>query len=457
MSTAKNKTETKNFYRTLLVIVLPMTLQNLISAAVNSADVIMLGYVGQTAIAAASLANQIQFVLFLFYTGLSSGIMVMAAQYWGKKDSRAIMILLGMGLKLSLAVSFLFGLAAILAPQGLMRIFTNDTELIETGAVYLRVIGWSYFFMGISQVYECIIKSIERVKTATAIAGTTLCINILLNATFIFGLFGAPRLGILGVAIATLIARIVEVVICVADAVRQKGIVIDGRILTAWSAPLFTDFCKYSLPALGNEFLWGAGFSAYSIVLGHLGSDIVAANSVVSAARNLCTVFVFGVAYGAAIILGKEIGEGKLEQVKQDARRILWIVVWSSLAAGLVLIAIRPLIFSFTSLSETAYGYLSVMLYVNCPYILGMGLNTVMIAGLFRAGGDARFGLILDTIAMWVVFVPLAFLCGFVFKLPPLLVYIIICSDEFFKLPFNFFHYKKRNWVKNITREDAEL
>ena len=456
MGVAKEKKE-RGFYRTLLMIVLPMTLQNLISAAVNSADVIMLGYVGQTAIAAASLANQIQFVLFLFYTGLSSGIIVMAAQYWGRGDSRAIEILLGMGLKLSLAVSFLFGLAAILSPQGLMRIFTNDPELIAAGAVYLRVVGWSYFFMGVSQIYECIIKSIERVKTATAIAGVTLMINVALNAVFIFGLFGAPRLGILGVAIATLTARIIEVLICVGDALRQRDIAIERELLTAWSPALFKDFCKYSLPALGNEFLWGAAFSAYSVVLGHLGSDIVAANSVVSAARNLCTVFVFGVAYGAGIILGKQIGEGRLEQARRDAGRILWIVFWSSLAAGGILLLIRPLIFQFTSLSETAYHYLNVMLYINVPYILGMGFNTVTIAGLFRAGGDARYGLIIDAITMWAVFVPLAFFCGFVLKLPPLLVYAIICCDEAFKIPFNIFHYKKRNWIKNITRAEAEL
>lgn len=452
--TGIRKSDNSNFYHQLLIIVLPMTLQNLISAAVNSADVIMLGYVSQTAISAVSLANQVQFILYLFYTGLSSGIVVMAAQYWGKGDKKTIEILLGMGIKFSLAVSLVFTMAAVLTPGVLMRIYTSDPELIATGEVYLRVVGWSYLLMGISQVYECIIKSIERVRTATAMAGAALCINIFMNSVFIFGLFGAPRLGVLGVAIGTLIARSAELVICIVDAVHQKDFQIDGKLLKAWSRPLLSDFRKYSLPALGNEFLWGAGFSAYTVVLGHMGTDIVAANSIVSAARDLCSVFVFGVSYGAAIVIGKEIGAGHMDQVRDHSRRILWITFWSCLVAGGLIVAIKPLIFMFTSLSAVAQSYLSIMLYINCICILGQGLNTTMICGLFRAGGDARYGLIMDTIAMWVVFVPLAFLCAFVWKFPPMVVYLMTCCDEMFKMPFNFIHYKKGKWLKNITRDN---
>lgn len=441
----------------LLAVVLPMTIQNLISSAVNMADVVMLGYVSQSALSASSLANQIQFILFLFYSGVSSGIIIMAAQYWGKGDRKTIGILFGMALKFSMVVSLVFGLGAFLAPGFLMHIFTNDPELIETGAVYLRIIGISYIFMGFTQVYECIIKSIERVKTATTIAAVTLFINIFLNATFIFGLFGAPKLGILGVAIATLISRIIEFVICLVDGIRQKDIEISRQTLSKWSNALFTDFKKYSLPALGNEFLWGAGFSCYSIVLGHMGSDIVAANSIISSVRDLSSVFVFGLAYGSAIVIGKEIGKGNTDEIMADGRRVIKLTFWSSLAAGVLIILIEPIIFKFTSLSSAAQGYLGQMVYINCVYMMGMGLNTSMICGLFRSGGDARYGFILDTICMWVISVPCAFLTAFVFHFPPVLVYVVTCMDEFIKLPINLIHFKKGKWIKNITRSEDEI
>lgn len=438
-------------------VILPMTLQNLISAIVNTADVIMLGYLNQSVLSASSLANQITMIFILFCSGLSSGIIIMASQYWGKRQTGTLRILLGMGLKVSLIVSAFFALCAIFIPKYLMIIYTDDPELIRIGASYLRVVGWSYLFMGISQTYECIIKSMGRAKTATMFSFCALIINILLNAVLIFGLLGFPALGITGAAIATVISRAVEAVLCILDSSKQPELLINLKIFALWNHTLFTDFCKYSLPALGNEFLWGAGFSCYTAILGRMGSDIVAANSVVSAARNLCMVFVFGAAYGAAVIIGNDIGSGLEKKARKDASSMLKIVFCASLLAGAVLLLIRPLIFHFTSLTDTAKYDLTVMLWINCIYILGMGLNTTCVCGLFRAGGDSRYGFILDTTAMWALFVPAAFLCAFVFHLPALIVYTLTCSDEFFKLPINAAHYLKGKWIHNITREEADL
>ena len=443
--------------RNIICIILPITLQNLIGAAVNTADVVMLGNVSQVALSASSLANQIVSILFMFFTGLTSGLVIMVAQYWGKGQKRTIETLFGMGLRVAMIVSVIFTLMAILIPQYLMLIYTNDKELITAGAGYLRIVGWSYLFMGFSQVYECIIKSMGRAKTATVFSSVALVVNIILNAILIYGLLGAPALGIKGAAIATLIARVVEMLVCVVDSHRQKEIALTFTAITTWNSQLFADFRKYSLPALGNEFLWGAGFSCYTIVLGHMGSDIVAANSVVSAARNLSAVFVFGAAYGTAIIIGNEIGAGQEETARKDAGTMLRVVFAASLLAGMLILAMRPLILHFATLSETAVDMLNIMLWINCLYILGMGMNTTFICGLFRAGGDARYGFILDTIVMWAVFVPLAFICAFVLHFPPLLVYTITCSDEFLKLPINTVHYLKGNWIRNITRSEAEL
>lgn len=441
----------------IIRIVLPITFQNLISAAVNTADVVMLGMLSQTALSASSLANQIVSILFMFFSGMSSGIIIMAAQYWGRKQPDAIEKLFGMGLKVSLLVSAGFTLMALLIPQYLMLIYTSDPELIRTGAGYLRIVGWSYLFMGFSQIYECVIKSMDRARTATCFSAAALAANILLNAILIFGLLGFPALGMTGAAIATVIARGIEMALCMADAARQKDIHVGPAVLLIWNKVLFKDFRRYSMPALGNEFLWGAGFSCYTIVLGHMGSDIVAANSVVSAARNLCTVFVFGAAYGTAIIVGNDIGKGSEETARKDAAAMLRVVFWAALLSGLILVLLRPLILHFTTLSSTAEYDLGIMLWINCIYILGMAMNTVYICGIFRAGGDSRYGFILDTIAMWCIFVPLGFISAFLLHLPALVVYTITCSDEFFKLPINMLHYRKGTWIRNITRSEAEL
>lgn len=441
----------------IVKIILPITFQNLIGAAVNTTDVILLGYLSQTALSASSLANQIVMILFMFFTGLSSGIIIMSAQYWGKGQTDTLEVLFGMGLKASMAVAAVFTALAVMIPQYLMLIYTNDPELIRTGAVYLKIVGWSYLFMGVSQIYECMIKSMDRARAATCFAAVALVLNIILNAILIFGLLGMPALGIRGSAIATVIARGLEMLLCLIDAHRKKCMQITWSVLKAWNKALFVDFRKYSLPALGNEFLWGAGFSCYTIVLGHMGSDIVAANSVVSAARNLCTVFVFGAAYGTAIIIGNEIGAGNEQRARQDAGKMLMVVFWASLLAGSILILLRPLIMQFTSLSAGAEFDLKIMLWINCIYIIGMGMNTTFICGLFRAGGDSRYGFVLDTIVMWAIFVPLGFISAFVLKLPALLVYLIICSDEFLKLPINIFHYRKGKWIRNITRSSEEL
>ncbi len=209
-----------SFYRNMLRLALPIVIQNLITTAVSSADVIMLGWVSQTALSAGSLASQIMFILNLVYSGISSGIGMLAAQYWGKKDTRTIEEIMGIGMRLSIPVSFFFFVMACFFPQVLMMIFTSEQELIRAGIPYLRIVGVSYLFMSISQVYLCTMRSIERVVFATFTNASALLLNILLNAVFIFGLLGAPRMGIMGVALATTIARGVELLLCMADACR---------------------------------------------------------------------------------------------------------------------------------------------------------------------------------------------------------------------------------------------
>ena len=364
-----------------------------------------------------------------------------------------IQTIFGIGTKLSALVGTIFGLAAILAPRFLMKIFTNDEALIFAGAEYLHIVGVSYFLLSFSQIIQATLKSIERTKIVTVITTAALLLNICLNAVFIFGLFGAPKMGIRGVALATTIARVMELALSVFVIYRSKEIKVRPECLFRRNALLLRDFVKYSLPAIGNEVVWGAGFASYAVIMGHLGSDLVAANSLVNVLRNLATIVCFGMAYGGAILVGKEIGAGQNEKAKRSASRLVKSTIFAGVIGAAALIASQPLLFKMAKLTEEATKMLSPLLYINALSIVGATINTVLICGVFRSGGDAKFGFVLDTIAMWAVSVPLGMVAAFVLHLPPLVVYLILYLDEFEKMPVNIFHYKSGKWLKNITRD----
>ena len=445
-------TEAKNFYKSLFNVVGPIALQNLISAAVSSVDVIMLGYVGQTAIAASSLAGQVIFILFMMTIGLSSGLGMLCAQYWGKKDLESIKTLTGIALRISLTVGLLFGIAAFFFPHLLMRIFTNDLNLIQTGAVYLRAVSFSYVCISITQVFCATFKSIEKVRISTFLTFLALGLNMFLNAVFIFGLFGAPKLGIFGVAIATSISRAVELAVCLFYGAGQKVLRLTLSVLFRRSKELTYDFFKYSLPALGNELVWGAAFSVYSVILGHLGEDIVAANSIGGVVRNLGSILCFGMAYGGAIILGKTIGSGDMALAERNASRLVRSTILAGIAGGLAMICLYPLMPHLAKLTERASHYRNILLFINSYSIVGAAINTVLICGVFRAGGDSKFGFILDACFMWVIMVPAGLITAFVLKLPPLWVYFILYLDEYVKMAPAVVHYFKKGWLRDITR-----
>lgn len=442
----------KNFYKSLFALVIPIAIQNLITSAVNSADVFMLGFVGQAELSAVSLANQVQFLIGGLFFGITSGIVMLCSQYWGKKDTDTIQKVMGIAYKVSIIFCLIFAIVAIVFPRTIMLIYTNDLELVEIGVGYLKIISISYILLAFSQVYLSVLRSIERAHVSTIISSVALIANVFLNAVFIFGLFGAPKLGVIGVAIATTIARILEVLLCFWDLYHNKVFKFNIKFIFEWDKLLFLDYIKYSIPALLNDIAWTFAFSTYSIIMGHLNADVVAANSVVSTVRNLCSVLCFGIAAGGTVLIGKVIGENRLEDAKRDADRLLKASVISGIITGVVLLLVKPIVFECFILSDRAYEYLNFMLIINSYYIVGQVFNTVTIAGIFRAGGDSKFGMICDTITMWAVSVPLGFISAFVLKLPPMAVYFVLCLDEFWKIPVVIKHYKSYKWLKNITR-----
>lgn len=441
------------FYRDLLILVLPIAFQNLMNASVSAADVIMVGMVSQTALSAVSLASQIQFVLNLFYAGLTIGTTILAAQYWGCGQKQTVEQVLGIAIKLSFFISVLFTIGAVFFPDKLMMIFTSDLKLIEAGIPYLRIVGISYLFTSVSQMYLCIMKNIGKALLSTIISSTAMLVNILLNAILIFGLFGAPKMGIAGAALATTISRAIELLWCLGESLSGSRIPIRIKYIIKNNSGLLKDFMKYTTPVLGNELVWGCGFTMYSVIMGHLGSDAVAANSIANVVKNIAVSLCLGVGSGGAILLGIEMGKKNLERAKLYGARLCKVAVVSGLIGGVLILAARPLIMGFTDLSETASGYLNVMLYICSYYVIGKAVNATVIGGILCAGGDTKFGFLCDTIDMWLFAVPLGLLCAFVLKLPVGVVYFVISIDEFAKLPFVYRHYKKYGWLKNLTRE----
>lgn len=448
----------RSFYIGVFSLVVPMAIQNLINVGVTAADVIMLGKVGEKVLSGASLAGQIQFIMTLIFMGITSGATVLTAQYWGKKDTRTIEKVLGMGLAAGLLTAVIFAVAALFIPETLMRIYSSDAEVITEGVKYLKIVGVSYLFMAVTQVYLNIMRSIERVIIATCVYSVSLLVNIGLNAVLIFGLMGAPKLGIQGAAIATLCARITETAIVLAYAwFKNKVVRIRVRDMIHIDRVLFKDYMVYAMPVVLNELMWGLGSSANTAIIGHLGSSAVAANSVAQVARQLATVVVFGISHATAIYLGKTIGERKFEHAKAYAKRFAWLSVMLGLAGAIVILIAAPVANANLALTDQAKSYLLFMFFVMSYFTVAQSLNATMVVGIFRSGGDTKFGLIMDVATMWGCSILIGMVAAFVFHASVPVVYVILMSDELIKIPITIKRYVSYKWLKDVTREKEEL
>lgn len=445
--------EDKKFYKNVFWLVMPMAVQNLINVGVTSTDVIMLGRVGEAALSGVSLANQIYFILSLLYFGLTSGACVLTAQYWGKKDTRTIEKVLGMSFRISLMAGAVFTIAALLFPEYLMRIFTADQVVIAEGVKYLKIVAFSYMISGFTNVYLNIIRSIEKVVIATVVYGVSLCANIILNAIFIFGLLGAPAMGSAGAALGTLLSRAIEVIIVVYYAQKKNDVVkIHIKDLFVRDKALGRDFFTYAFPVLLNELAWGAGMAAISAIVGHLGSAAVAAHSVAQVCRQLSMVIGFGISSATAIMIGKAIGEKKEELAREYGSRFVKLSIICGIGGAVVILAISPLLPMFLKLTPLAKSYLTAMMLIMSYYVIGQSLNSTIVVGVLRAGGDTRFGLFLDVGVMWLCSILGAAVGAFVIGIPMPWVYILLCSDEVIKVPFSLQRYKSYRWLRNVTR-----
>lgn len=447
-----SKEEKRSFNNLLFRLTLPIAFQSFMTAAVSASDAIMVGFISQEALSAVSLAGQITFVLNLFITVLVQGTTLLAAQYWGKKNIRAIEMIFGLVIKYTIIITSLFFIGATFFPNILMQFFTNDPQLITNGVSYLKIAGLSFVPLGISQIYLCIMKNTGRTKKNTIIASVSMVLNLILNAIFIFGLFGFQSFGIQGAAIATVISMFVQLFWSFSDTLKSNSVKLKMQYLIKIDHNLKRDFIKYTIPIAGNYFFYGCGVTMYSVIIGHLGNDAVAANSIANIIKNLVTCVGKGVATAGGIIVGNALGGNMIEQAKIYGKRLMIFSGLCGVFCSIVIILLRPFILNNTSLSSTALSYLSGMLLICSYYMIPSAIDSTVIGGIFCAGGKSKFGLFADAIVIWGIIIPLAALSAFYFEFPVLVTYFIICLDECIKLPVVFSYFKKYSWANNITR-----
>ena len=439
----------RSLRKEIVRLAFPIALQQFMTALVGACDAIMLGKLSQDAMSAVSLATQVTFVFNLFMFAFMAGENMFVAQYYGKGDYTGISQVFSLVTKICGCIAVVFLAGTFFFPEQLMRILTNEETLIVLGSEYLRVIGISYVFSGIAQTFLAIMKNCGAVNMSTLINGVMVILNIALNAVFIFGLSGFPKMGIKGAALATVLATVVQFlwsvgyVLCRIRAVKFS--------LRSCEKKLFGRFWQKAVPLLINNLAWGIGFSMYSVIMGHLGTDAVAANGIANISKNLVVCFCLGLGNAGSIIVGNRLGADRLQAAKEVGETLTKTAIIAGIVSGLVLIALSPFITKMVDLTPTARGYLQKMLLISSYYIAGKSVNCMTIGGIFAAGGDSKFGMLCDSVTLWCIIVPLGCICAFILKLPVMIVYFVLNLDEIIKLPVVYKHYKKYKWIKNLT------
>jgi len=445
----------KETYKKLMTIVAPIALQYLMSSLVTASDAFMMGFLDQDSLSASSLAGQVAFVFSLFFNAFVFGLNVLAAQYWGKGDEKTANEVLSISMRFVLIVGFIFTVATATIPQTIMRIFTDEQPLIEMGADYLRTVSLSYILTGFTQIYFGMMKVCDRAKLSSFIGSMSVVVNIILNALLIFGIWIFPEMGIKGAALATVIARIFETICVIIAVIMKKCPVLNIKLMIhSDNKELLKDYWKYTLPLLINQLGWGGGVTMYSVIMGHLGTDATAANSIASIVRSIIASFCWGIAAGVGIIIGNMLGQNELENAKKAGGSFVRFSIVVGIVSGVVILLITPIILKIITLEPQAQYYLKYMMLMAAYYIIGNSLNSTIITGIFPAGGDTKFGMWCDIITLWAVVVPLGLIAAFILKLPVLVVAFILTLDEFVKIPAVYRHYMKYKWVKNITKEN---
>lgn len=432
----------------MFAIALPIAFQQFLLAAVSAGDSLMLGFVNGDAMAAVSLAANVEFIETLFLAALVGGATILSAQYWGKGDKRTIEGIFALILRYAAVIAVVFAAAALLLPKQLMKLFTDEAALISIGAEYIQMAAGSYLLTGISQCYLCIMKATGQTKQSVSISTFALAFDTLLNALFIFGL----HMEAAGAALTTSITRTIELIIVL---FYSKKMHVRPKMRLKISAALHKDFLKCSVPHLINSILWGMGTTVYAAVIGHLGTAATTAYSAAEIVRKLSASLSRGLSQGTEIILAAILGAGHINKARKLGIHISrFSVLCGCICAALALI-FGVILSHCMTLTDAARADLDSMIYISTFYVAVQCVCMVVVCGIFTAGGDTAFDAYSVAVTMWLIIIPLTIATAFVWKLPPLIVYCVISLDEIIKLPWIYVHYKKYKWLNNMTRENA--
>lgn len=451
------------FYQRVWMLALPIILQNLVTTSLGFVDTFMVGLLGQSELSAVTAANSPIFLVQVIIFGLLSGLTVLVSQYWGKHDMEAINRCMGIALYTGVAIAALVALALFLFPRQIMAVLTDNALLIRLGAPYLRIVGVSYVFNAASSVYVGMQRSTENPAMGLTVFTVSMLLNTFLNYILIFGKFGAPALGVTGAAVATLTSRIVEFLITVGYALRDRRIPLHFSALFRPGTAFLGDFVKYSTPVLVNDFLWGLGTTLITAIIGHMAisEEMLAAYAIMGNIEKFSTVACYGIAGAAGVIVGKRIGEGASREEVYD---VSWCLLLVSLLIGLVVSAciavllptvFIPYLYPLFHLEGLSLRIAATMCVVFIIMMPSKAFDITNITGILRAGGDVRVSAVIDVGSVWLVSVPITALTALVFDAPVALVCLGIQAEGLSKVPLGIHRLRSRKWINDVTRGEA--
>ena len=455
MNRFKNAFE-PDFLKTIIRTAFPIAMQFFLASAVNLIDVVMIGSLGDAAVAASGGANQIFFLLNLMLFGINSGASVFLSQFWGTRDLRNVRRTMGMMYLLGSVAVTLFTLGAVLVPQFLVGFYVHEEPALSLGASYLRIVGISYPVTALSMILSMVCRCTGDVSLPTRASMLSIGLNVGGNALLIFGLCGFPALGLDGAAIATAIARTAECLFLVIAIYRRK---LPGaaslRELFAFDRNFVTKYIKTAWPVLLNEILWSTGISLYSVAYGMLGTAALAAVQISNTAIQLVTVFTRGLSNACGIYIGRTVGAGDREKAIDYGYRFSILLPATGMVTCLVMIVIHPLILMLYQVTPETLALAKTLLILQSLQMILKSDSMVLVVGIFRAAGDTLFACLLDTGSVWLVGVPMAFL-GVKLGLPLWGLSMLIFLDDIAKVTVGFVHLFKEKWVKNVTAQVQE-
>ena len=445
----------KDFYKMLISLAVPIILQNLINASLGLCDTFMLGVLGETEIAAVTIANTPFSVINMFTFGFCSGGSVLISQYWGKRDTKTISRVIGVSYMVGFCVTVLFASITIIFPEQIVHFYTKDPALIEPACTYMKIVAAAHILNVFPLVYVTANRSLENPKLGTYIFSISMLINTFLNWIIIFGNFGAPALGVKGAAIATVISRVVENIIAFSHIAFSKRFRINFKLFFRPGKIITKDFFHYGTPIVFNEGLWGLGVALFPAIYGNISTSMIAATTVSSNIERILQCFIFGLANTSAVIVGKHLGAGGKDTAYElgKALNILSLIVGVVIGIGMIaFIPFVPFVFNLAEdtlkISYTAIFIFALINPLKC-------YNFTNVVGVLRAGGDVKAGLILDTGCLWVIAIPLTAIAGLVFKLDPLYVFLCVISEDLVKAGLGEMRFRQKKWINNITKEIA--